>query len=329
MEFPREWVGPSICIDVPSSKGTSTKAVGSKAKLTKVLNDTRPCNARRGGKQSLATRKKILSYFNKLRREETIDAAQLKYVPTEDLFYVRSPDMAGRLGPVFPCSNIDDYDDNLILSAKEYPNRWMGPTIGDTNYDVPPDHLVTTVPTLYQQFQKRYCLTHSLASALYYSGLDFAAELLASQGKIFSTKQFHDAIAELRSLMQNIAPCIATPIVYGIRTKTHSRKRRVLEWDDLLTNLTIYPTVVIPVLPDGTTNHAFCVIDDLIFDSSVQYALKLTWDSVKWICRGFEPKIYCALRFNTKFSPQGVKIKEIYQHQMKLNWCRRPLLTNE
>jgi hypothetical protein len=241
----------------------------------------------------------------------------------EDVFYVRTPDAAGRLGPVFPCHDIDEYDDNLILSAKEFPGKWMGPTIGDTNYEVPPEHLLTSVPTLYQQFKKRYCLTHSLASALFYAKLDFAAELIASQGEVFSTKQFGDAIDELRSFMQNTAPCIGTPTIYGIRTKTHSRKKRTLEWEDLFTNLTRYPTLVIPVLPDGSTNHAFCVVDDLIFDSTVQYAMKLTWETVTWICRGYESKIYCALRFETKFSPKGVKTEETYQHQLRYHWGER------
>ena len=204
--------------------------------------------------------------------------------------------MAGRLGPAVPCHFINELDDNVILSAKEYPNKWMGPTIGEINYETPPDDLLTSVTMLYQQLRKRFCLTHSLASALFYAGHDVAAELMASQGEVFSTKQFGDAIDELRSFMTNIAPSIATPVIYGIRTKTHSRKKRVLEWEDLFSNLTIYPTVVIPVLPDGSTNHAFCVIDDLIFDSTVQYAMKLTWESVKWICRGFEPKIYCTLQ---------------------------------
>jgi hypothetical protein len=319
-EFPKEWIGPSISTTECPLKPKATASANPPPKLTKSLVDTRPTNARKGTSNPRYVSWKIHCYFNKLRREKRLDASQLKYMPSEDVFYVRTPDTAGRLGPVFPCHYIDEFDDNLILSAKEFPGRWMGPTIGDTNYEVPPDHLLTTVPTIYQQFKKRHCLTHSLASALFYCQLEFAAKLMASQGVVFSQKQFGDAIVELRSFMQNIAPCIGTPTIYGIRTNTHSRKKRTLEWDDLFTKLTRYPTLVIPVLPDGSTNHAFCVVDDLIFDSTVPYAMKLTWESVKWICRGFDSKIYCALRFETKFSPKGVRTKEIYQHQIQYHW---------
>ena len=322
-EFPKEWIGPSISTTECPPKPKATASANPPPKLTKSLVDTRPTSARKGTSNPRYVSWKIHCYFNKLRREKRLDAAQLKYMSSEDIFYVRTPDTAGRLGPVFPCHNIDEFDDNLILSAKEFPGKWMGPTIGDTNYEVPPDHLLTNVPSIYQQFRKRYCLTHSLASVLSYCQLDFAAELMASQGAVFSPKQFGDAINELRSFMQNIAPCIGTPTIYGIRTNTHSRKKRTLEWDDIFTKLTRFPTLVIPVLPDGSTNHAFCVVDDLIFDSTVPYAMKLTWETVKWICRGFDSKIYCALRFETKFSPKGFKTKEIYQHQIQYHWDGR------
>ena len=327
MEFPREWIGPtkSITPCPPRQRVTDKPTFTEDGKtlvkpLTKQLVDTRPTKARRGIGSSHRDKARIHNFFNQLRRHNHIDSAQLKYDSIEDCFYVRNRDIAGRLGPVFLCGDIDQYDDNLIISAKEFPNRWMGPTLGDTNYEVPPSHLLTNVTTVYQQLNKRYCFTHSLASALFYAGLRFAAGVLATQGKVFSTKQFDDAISDLRGLMQGIAPCIATPIIYGIRTKTHSRIKRAIEWDDLLNTPSKYPTIVIPVLPDGSRNHAFCLIDDLIFDSSVQNAMKLTWESVQWICRGFEPKVFCAFRFSTKFSQKGTKTQETYEHVMSYNW---------
>jgi hypothetical protein len=327
MEFPREWIGPTTSTTPcpPRQRVTDKPKFTADGKthvkpLTKSLVDTRPTKARRGIGSACRDKARIHNFFNQLRRQNHIDSAQLKYDPIDDRFYVRSRDVAGRLGPVFLCDDIDQYDDNLIISAKEFPNRWMGPTLGDTNYEVPPSHLLTNVITVYQQLNKRYCLTHSLASALFYAGLHFAARVLASQGEVFSTKQFDDAISELRGLMQSIAPCIATPIIYGIRTKTHSRIKRTLEWDHLLNTPSKYPTIVIPVLPDGSRNHAFCLIDDLIFDSSVQNAMKLTWESVQWICRGFEPKVFCAFRFCTKFSQKGTKTQETYEHVMRYNW---------
>jgi hypothetical protein len=71
---------------------------------------------------------------------------------------------------------------------------------------------------------------------------------------------------------------------------------------------------------NADTPHAFCVVDDLIFDSSTPYALKLTMDSVNWITRGEGEGIYQAYRFNMKYSPPNCKIDGEYKHVLKTNW---------
>lgn len=138
-EFPMEWIGPTISFADRPRKAVLQAPAPPPPKLSKVLNDTRPSNARRGNSYPSRDKRQIQAYFNRLRRLKLLDGAQLKYVPPEDRFYVRTPDSAGRFGPVFPCYKIDDFDDNLILSAKEFPYKWMGPTLGNTNYDTPPD----------------------------------------------------------------------------------------------------------------------------------------------------------------------------------------------
>ena len=63
-------------------------------------------------------------------------------------------------------------------------------------------------------------------------------------------------------------------------------------------NKTIYPTLVIPSGNDGSTGHAVCVVDDLIFDSTQENALKLCRESLDWICWKHGCKdIYYANRF--------------------------------
>ena len=65
-----------------------------------------------------------------------------------------------------------------------------------------------------------------------------------------------------------------------------------------------YPTVVIPQGADGAISHAICVIDDLIFDTTQEYALKCTRNSLSWICncgsQGFED-VYAVIRFERGF----------------------------
>ena len=71
--------------------------------------------------------------------------------------------------------------------------------------------------------------------------------------------------------------------------------------EDLLTNLTIFPTMVIPMGGDKSVGHAVCVVDDLIFDSTQKFALKLCKDSLDWICGEDGCKeIYSAIRFHQK-----------------------------
>ena len=80
IEFPNEWIGPSISLlDVPPK--VRPDPIVPPPKLTKALIDTRPCNARRGSERVHATKRKITSFFNKLRRAEAISSAQLKYNP--------------------------------------------------------------------------------------------------------------------------------------------------------------------------------------------------------------------------------------------------------
>ena len=43
--------------------------------------------------------------------------------------------------------------------------------------------------------------------------------------------------------------------------------------DDLLADKTEHPTIVIPLGNDHKVSHTFCVIDDLIFDSTQKFAL--------------------------------------------------------
>ena len=61
-----------------------------------------------------------------------------------------------------------------------------------------------------------------------------------------------------------------------------------------------YPTLVIPFGSDSSLNHAICVVDDLIFNSTQSHALKCGMEVISWVC-GSGSKgvcdVYEALRF--------------------------------
>ena len=58
--------------------------------------------------------------------------------------------------------------------------------------------------------------------------------------------------------------------------------------------------MVVPQGKDDSVGHAVCVVDDLIFDSTQKYALKLTKESLDWICGAGGCVGFFALRFETK-----------------------------
>ena len=71
---------------------------------------------------------------------------------------------------------------------------------------------------------------------------------------------------------------------------------------------------------NGHMTHAFCLVDDLIFDSSASHALKLQMESINWIFRNKEVDIFIALRFNQKISPKGHRVRWTYKRQVVRNW---------
>ena len=88
-------------------------------------------------------------------------------------------------------------------------------------------------------------------------------------------------IEELRKTMRLTSPIIGQATVFNDSRK---KKRRTLTIDDLVSNKTSFPTVVIPIGEDGSMHHAFCAVDDLVFDSTQPFALKCKRETMGWVC---------------------------------------------
>jgi hypothetical protein len=98
--------------------------------------------------------------------------------------------------------------------------------------------------------------------------------------------------------------------VGGLSSLSATRKRRPSDVK------TMFPTVIIPYGKDGLNNHAFVVVDYLIFGSTQTHAMKLCRESLDWICgENGMASINIALRFNQSFGT-----KERLQHKEKTNW---------
>jgi hypothetical protein len=266
-------------------------------------------------------RKKVESLTQSSSSNERTKQPRLKYDDTFHIFYTcfYNPNTK-KFTKVTEERDVDWIQLQYVKDAKENPNVWVGPPIGDPFDRIPPDEIRTNVRTLFEQLNKPYCLTYSLASCLYYCGFDWQARILASQAMHFSKLHFDRALLDLKNFMENLCPLIGRPTLFGRRTKRHGKLRRELSWEMLFEDFVPYPTLIIPVMPDGSMSHAFCVVDDLIFDSITKYTLKLRKDAVEWIFNGANVDIYEAWRYNMKCSPEGRKVEGRYKRPVKINW---------
>ena len=162
-----------------------------------------------------------------------------------------------------------------------------------------------------------HCLTKGMASCLFYCGEKVAAQKLSRLGSQFAHLTKPVAVANLREWMTKEVPCIGGSEILSRKKKAKKKSSKTgISVSDLIDTQTRFPTLVIPFGHDGSNNHAIVVIDDLIFDSTQASALKLSRESLDWICgEGGIASIDIALRFN-----RISQTKMDFRHQPKTNW---------
>jgi hypothetical protein len=266
-----------------------------------------------------------LHYHAQTLRHKT--AARMKYDAVLDTYWI-SQVRGLHFTEAEEASDIDMYDDILVNQARRNPGVWQGCTVGDPHDGNMPSDLATTVRTPFRQHNNKHCLTLSLANALFYCELVDDACLLDTQARVLAGHTFEIQLHELLKLMSNLVPLIGRPTIFREKrsnidpTKKRLKKAKQLTWDTLFSEIVPHPTVVIPLLADGTASHAFCVVDDLIFDSSFPFALKLQKESVDWIFNKTQVSIYQAFRFNKKVSPKGNVVEGWFDRKVTLNWVK-------
>ena len=173
----------------------------------------------------------------------------------------------------------------------------------------PPAHLqVTQIRMKYQQKAgENYCLGYSMASCLHYMGFVKEAKQLHLVCKQWAHLPGGRSLQMLSLFMQKNVKVIGDCLLFQQRTSNRRKKSvRKLTPKCLYDELTPYPTVVLLEGSDGSVDHAVTVIDNLVFDSTVQHPLRVCLESLKWICGGEVESIVAARRF---FRPHGTKQK--------------------
>ena len=219
-----------------------------------------------------------------------------------------------RINPEWVRTHFDGVYMQLVMLK---PLLWFPVVVGAhrEGEDNSPEALVVQrLKVRFQQRDQDHCFTKGMASCLSYCGQTEAAQIISQLGIRFVHMPKQTAIAEFKTTMEEKVPCIGTCEVFNV--KNSRGKKKVLSVEDLIQNKTRFPTLVIPYGNDGSNNHAIVVIDDLIFDSTQPYAMKLCRESLDWICgEGGVASINIAMRFNRNF---GTKVK--FEHKDTTNW---------
>ena len=172
-------------------------------------------------------------------------------------------------------------------------------------------HLRTKVLVHFQQGSKDYCFPYSIASCLVYAGYPEAANAFKIEAERLSALPRDLAVIQCKRMMLQYCPAVGQCTIFNSRTR--NRKKRELTLSQLCSQRSPFPMVVVLRGIDNSISHAVTVIDDLVFDSTQEYALKLTLESLDFICLQFK----------------GVgRIEEAYhfcQRVGKQKWTRKPI----
>ena len=119
------------------------------------------------------------------------------------------------------------------------------------------------------------------------------------------------AIGCTREFMHNNCQPFRGCTIYNRIDQRENGKHHGMNLDELVDTITKFPELVTPIVTNGSINYAFAVVGDLIFDSTQTNALRLSNDTVDWICgAGSVLDMFEVYVFNTKYNPkQSLKKK--------------------
>ena len=182
-----------------------------------------------------------------------------------------------------------NFHPTFLAFVKSCKGKWLKIPPGDPSDEKAPKYLRSKVRNAHRQLKNSTCCISGFACALAYiatkenhSYVNEAALILAGRAADFEGKSFKEQLGFIDDTMKKIVPGIGQYIKFNVHRA--KRKRSPLLKSTLIEVLTPYPTLVMPIGEDGSKSHVVTVVDDLIFDSTQKYALKLTQQSLDWIC---------------------------------------------
>jgi hypothetical protein len=172
------------------------------------------------------------------------------------------------------------FDPRFVGLVKQRPREWIPVPLGDPTLESAPIIIQMRVPISYRQGTQSTCLANSLASALVYLQQGHAGQEVFRLAKNLEHLPQPDALSELCSHLASIGRQRGNCKWFNRKVK--KKTTRHLDLSEVLRGFNC-PVIVTPVGSDGSQTHAVCVVDDLIFDSTQERALKLERESFDWI----------------------------------------------
>ena len=225
-----------------------------------------------------------------------------------------------KIAPHWVFENFNTKYVDLVKRAK---GKFLPVPIGSATSDKAPDRLLSDVTIEFRQKDDNTCVTKGFASALVYLAktksmpyLHEAANAIVKDSSLVEGKKFKDALRVIHQEMEFHVPQISLYSKFNVKRK--HKPDNPLTKEQLYELLTPYPTLVVPVGYDGSVSHAITVVDDLIFDSTQERAMKLSQQSLDWICGDCGCRaIDIAVRFRY---PKNKQFRDQFNCTLKLNW---------
>jgi len=197
-----------------------------------------------------------------------------------------------------------NFEREFLDVVRRLPRQWVPIPIGSANPDDAPDHLLTDIRVKFTQGRdESFCLTYSLASVLWYVGWNRAAKAVAKIARVVQGQSSKQQLRSVFELLTLKAPQFALPVIYNRHTK--NGKCRLLDVDRVIRDGAARPLIFIPLGRDGSVAHGTCIIDDLLFDSTQKFALKLSYETLHWVCgQGGYSGVWQAYELHAKGCPE-------------------------
>ena len=151
---------------------------------------------------------------------------------------------------------------------------------------------VNWLETRFIQREEPSCMKNAMASALYYlCEKKEAGKLLRLKLNGYQLPEQIDLLCDYMNdrILSGKLPYLGTAVKQGKVKRGGARKQNKVKYVKLPASKLLertplkFPTLVIPILEDGSAAHAAVAIDDLLFDSSQNHPIKLNQEGLDWL----------------------------------------------